>query len=623
MGHSAVRGVDLRGTTGQSHNSPLIYFLESIGFQTVDVQYGEGFLNYINGYTAKCSDSLDFRLNEHVRQGENSKWRMAYRMLCKYSPCIPEVFCHFASLPLMKRSFQIDVVFAPIQRANWEDVRFTKFMWPSWTGAESGGCKVTARCSGQPGKQLLLGCVFVLNYKTTSWASSQQCFCRIRGRMSSWRLLKQLSCRIPNSLLASCIIWKASSGVSTMKNSIGLWWGAVVECTEEKLSRGLCHCQLGTRHGGMGSRFFREIVYTEACLRKALLIFWPAPWSRSYGTGLVSKGRAETFQHRFRAVAAFYGYFADCDQSLKEKWSRTQEKKLEERAWSPQQETALAAIREGVNVVDANQVQLANRFLFLRGQPGSGKSEVLVHAAVNAAAAGCHVLVLCPTGTLVHSYRDKLPESERTVVEAIHSGFQICRTQDAVVQYSPPSRLRRYDLLLLDEASQVADHVTKLLFLAIQELPQKPFVAVAADFQQLNPIQGGGLMQKLCEGFPCIELCSVFRTKDPVLLSFLQSIRCQQPGRGIIRSFFQDRILSGSLTDAAQYGLHVSQMQGGIFSWLCVTNSGADKVNCTALTLLGVTEAEVAAGFPGDPKVGSSKIYIKPNLLYSFDSKPR
>ncbi len=104
-------------------------------------------------------------------------------------------------------------------------------------------------------------------------------------------------------------------------------------------------------------------------------------------------------------------------------------------------------------------------------------------------------------------------------------------------------------------------------------------------------------MQKLCEGFPSIELSSVFRNKDPVLLAFLQSICCQQPGRTAVRSFFQDRILSGSLTDAVQFGLHLSQSQGGIFSWLCVTSSGADTVNCTALAFLGV----IAAGFPGDP----------------------
>ena len=69
----------------------------------------------------------------------------------------------------------------------------------------------------------------------------------------------------------------------------------------------------------------------------------------------------------------------------------------------------------------------AERFLFISGKPGSGKSEVLVHAAVAVASKGCEVLILCPTGALVHSYRDRLPETEHIVVETIHSGFKIFR----------------------------------------------------------------------------------------------------------------------------------------------------------------------------------------------------
>ena len=42
-----------------------------------------------------------------------------------------------------------------------------------------------------------------------------------------------------------------------------------------------------------------------------------------------------------------------------------------------------------------------------------------------------------------------------------------------LVDYAPPSRLRRYDLILVDEASQIEDHVATLLLMGIQELPQK------------------------------------------------------------------------------------------------------------------------------------------------------
>ena len=114
----------------------------------------------------------------------------------------------------------------------------------------------------------------------------------------------------------------------------------------------------------------------------------------------------------------------------------------------------------------------SDRHLLLTGEPGSGKSEVIVHAACAAAKSGACVLVLCPTGTRVHSYRDRLPDVDNIVVETIHSGFAIQWQYDKLVDYAPPSRLRRYDLILVDEASQIEDQVETLLLMGIQELPQ-------------------------------------------------------------------------------------------------------------------------------------------------------
>ena len=111
-------GLDLRGTSGQSHDSPIIRFLENIGFASVDVQYGEGFLNYINGYTSKASDALDFRLKEHTAQDASHQWRMTYRLMCKHAPCVPEIACHFAGLQLMRRSFGIEPLYAPVPRTD-------------------------------------------------------------------------------------------------------------------------------------------------------------------------------------------------------------------------------------------------------------------------------------------------------------------------------------------------------------------------------------------------------------------------------------------------------------------------------------------------------------------------
>ena len=48
---------DLRGKTGSPHNSELVDYLTELGFESIDIQYGEGYLNYINGYVIKGSSA--------------------------------------------------------------------------------------------------------------------------------------------------------------------------------------------------------------------------------------------------------------------------------------------------------------------------------------------------------------------------------------------------------------------------------------------------------------------------------------------------------------------------------------------------------------------------------------
>ena len=161
-----------------------------------------------------------------------------------------------------------------------------------------------------------------------------------------------------------------------------------------------------------------------------------------------------------------------------------------------------------------------------------------MHAACHAADQGLWVNVLCPTGALVHAYKDRLPSCDRIVVETMHSGFQISRQADLVVEYMPPSRLRRYDLFLIDEASQIEDHIAQKLFVGLAELPQRPFVVIAADFRQLRPVGGGSLMKDLCDKMRGIRLRTIHRTRDPELLDFLQLVRLYQPRKSVVEDFF-------------------------------------------------------------------------------------
>jgi len=342
----------------------------------------------------------------------------------------------------------------------------------------------------------------------------------------------------------------------------------------------------------------------------------------------VNPARVVTFRYRLEAVGRLYenlyGTIYDSAEQRRQslsQWNALRTISLESRQWSPEQKQAMDAIEDGVGISDANVARRAERRLFISGEPGSGKSEVLIHAAVRAANAGLYVLILCPTGALVHSYKDRLPTTPHITVETIQSGFAIYRNYDKVVDYSPPTRLRRYDLIILDEASQIDDAITTMLFVGIGELPQLPYVVVAADFFQLNPVAGGMAMRRVVANYPIIELTTIFRTKDPILLQFLKMIRTTQPPKSELSDFFKDRMLMSNLSEAVAFGLRLAERTGKVFFWLCVTNPGADKVNQAALRLLGITEEQQKSGFPGDPKVKAGPIYVKEGLFYAFDEE--
>ena len=134
-----------------------------------------------------------------------------------------------------------------------------------------------------------------------------------------------------------------------------------------------------------------------------------------------------------------------------------------------------------------------------------------------------------------------------------------------------------------------------MVIIALAELPQLPFVVVAADFQQLNPVRGGGAMYSWVfdtGSFRHVELDTVYRTSDPELLDFLSRVREEQPPKRVLRDFFGDRVWRGSLRAAVAEGLEKTRENGSLFAWLCVTNPGADKVNAAALEALGLDDAE-------------------------------
>ena len=79
----------------------------------VDIQVGNGRLNYINGYIAKDHDTVDVGLGEYVQRGNTAPWLASYRLLSKSTPCIPEVALRMASASEFDRTYSHVLLYPP------------------------------------------------------------------------------------------------------------------------------------------------------------------------------------------------------------------------------------------------------------------------------------------------------------------------------------------------------------------------------------------------------------------------------------------------------------------------------------------------------------------------------
>ncbi len=144
---------------------------------------------------------------------------------------------------------------------------------------------------------------------------------------------------------------------------------------------------------------------------------------------------------------------------LRQHWDRIHRPKYRVLDWSMQQQKVLNRIREGTSIDDKEAKKKSMRWSYVSGAPGSGKSALILEGAVAAAKVGLHVLIVCPTGQLVHSFKAQLPDVdgiENISIDTIHGVLNYQRPgKDRQVRWAPPSALRRYDLILVDEAGRM------------------------------------------------------------------------------------------------------------------------------------------------------------------------
>ncbi len=259
--------------------------------------------------------------------------------------------------------------------------------------------------------------------------------------------------------------------------------------------------------------------------------------------------RVMTFKYSHRANYLLQERVSKCQnhhayEAMRQEWDHLNRPKYRDMTWSPEQQEAINRVKQGVSHEDETSRANSTRWLYIPGPPGSGKSAVLLHCAIWASQF-MEVLIICPTGYLVRQYKSRLPDREGVEhirVDTIHGVLNYKRKgADSKVVWTPPSALRKIDLILCDEGSQYENQEWERLFSVIREQPHRPFTGLVADFKQLQPVVSGGTCEFHCQRMQTVELKTVYRTADSEHLIFLNTIREKQPSREFLEEYFGER----------------------------------------------------------------------------------
>ena len=637
--------------------SAFVKFLELLFCCDIDVQVGNGRLNYINGYVSKDHDAVDVGLGEYVAKENTAPWLSSFRLLSKSTPGIPEVAIRMASCTEFATSFSHTLLYPPqpldmMEFANRQrnfsskmygfyirekqqqlpevPIRESFLAWHREREYDSVTRSVNfrgGRHQQHRQKTLVVACRYWYELTDGFW-----------GQFA----LTQLPHSKPEQLQPNEFKF-----IEPMRNFAGMmeyllswtWRGQSVIEARGGSKFDIAALPLFVPEKGEascmplpfadGERVFRTDSEGTACAKAFDYIVRLAVLDLQY-RGFRDE-RISSFQWKQHANHLLFEKVLQYTDGLeyemfRQQWEIQNRPVYDQKTYCGGQLEALKRISEALDCEDENAREVARnkRWLYIAGKPGSGKSEVIKEAAVRAAKRGFSVLIVCPTGQLVHSFKSQLPDVdgvENIRVDTIHGVLNYKRPgKDSQVRWTPPSALRKIDLILVDEASQYDDKEWTRFFTSVREQPHIPFTVVVADFQQLQPVVSGGFCERMCQAFVergcSVTLDTIYRSKDEAHLLFCNRIRDSQPDKPTLRSYFADRHLGNDLHDAVATGMAIQKRTGDIFVWLCSTNAGAAEVNKAALDLQGITDEDLATGYACDPASKSdTPIVAKPGIL--------
>jgi len=637
----------LKGRTGTAVVSAFVKFLSMLFHCEIDVQIGNGRLNYINGYVSKDHDAVDVGLGEYVQKDACGSWLATYRLMSKSTPCLPEVAIRMAQLSEFERSYThvllyppqpVDMVEHQGRRGNFSARTYGFYLQEKRSGVAAG---------------IPVSESFLVWHRSREYDSEKNSV-RYRGGQHNQGQSKTqvVACRYWYELTdgfwgqfsitnlphgqASHLLPRSLQHLKSMQNFVGMleyltswkWYkdAGIVEALDGFVFRVDALPLVVDSEGeiqAVGSKYSAsQPVFASD--RDAFL-YLLALAKRDIQYRGFRDDRLRCFEHKQEANFLLYQRISKASdpaeyELLRQSWDRVNRPKYRDLQWSPEQQEAMALVRAGVSFEDEEARMNSRRWLYIEGPPGSGKSAVLLDLAIWACQTMV-VLIVCPTGNLVHQYKSKLPERdgiENIRVDTIQGVLNYKRPgADSKVTWSPPSALRRIDLILFDEGSQYEDEPWQRVFQSIKEQPHAPFSVVVADFQQLQPIGEGGMCQRHCSCMQSVKLKTVYRSSDEEHLLFLNRIREEQPQKAVLREYFAERHWRHESMEACvALGMKLADEASQPFSWLSCTNKGASDVCTAALSVMGISAGDLTSGFLCDPATKSDlRILARKGIL--------
>jgi hypothetical protein len=380
----------------------------------VDAQGGEchnNLLKYVTGYVAKASDALQFRSKDRQDSGNpqaNSLWRQVFRMLSKRSPMEQEMAMDMANLSMVRASFTGACVHAPVPgstAANNDRHLYNAFQ--QWLVKDQVSLEGDDSKDPDPQKTNFLEWCRFFDIRNKKLLEDEVDAC---GRQKFHYALRRRNVANRGGRGSGKVCAVAMQfPFELLDIFVGSWAAVFLKNLKEtdilpepahKVPENMAHLSALLKHAKIdflpeGSNFWQTQV------KNFIYQVWEDLNIRGLG-----ESRMQTFGHRIMACARVLREVAleRADPAL---WSANRLFEAPRRIWSPEQQLVLNAIEQGTTITDANHlaVPLEQRVLWVSGGPGTGKTEVVIAAALAATDRGCRVLVGTPTGQLASEYR--------------------------------------------------------------------------------------------------------------------------------------------------------------------------------------------------------------------------